>query len=394
MATPTAAVLEARPAPGTFPLVAYSAGLNENLESANAVLSEYLASYGYVVVTVPQLGSNPSTPSLAVTPVDLETQTRDLEFAVAAMAGAPYVDHGRLATVGHSIGGVVALLLAMRRSDVSAVVGLDATYGFLGSVETLTRSISYDPRSVRASLLELRRAGPPLDYAVVDALRYSERHVIELPGMGHGDFTSYSMIAFRFPSISKARDPREAAHGHQVVCEYVLNFLDASLKGSDEARRFVARAPAENGLGLADARYRRIPALEAPPSEARFVSIIREAGLAKAIDVYRRFRKQEPDGEIVRESVLNRLGYEALADGSPAEAVDVFLLNVEAHPGSANAYDSLAEGYLGVGDAAKAVRAYERVLEVLPLDATGNDRDREALKTNATEKLKELRSTP
>ena len=52
----TAAVLNAAPQNGAFPLLVYSAGLN-NSSQDNFVLCEYLASHGYVVITVPQLGT-------------------------------------------------------------------------------------------------------------------------------------------------------------------------------------------------------------------------------------------------------------------------------------------------------------------------------------------------
>jgi hypothetical protein len=78
------------------------------------------------------------------------------------------------------------------------------------------------------------------------------------------------------------------------------------------------------------------------------------------------------------EPSLNEIGYDLLAASRYAEAIEVFELNVELFPGSANAHDSLAEAYMKSGDSEKAIIHYQKSLELDP----GNE--------NAKEKLKEL----
>ena len=59
----------------------------------------------------------------------------------------------------------------------------------------------------------------------------------------------------------------------------------------------------------------------------------------------------------IPESVINDLGYAALSQQKTQDAIALFKRNVEANPDSANAYDSLAEGYAKAGmwkDAAHA----------------------------------------
>jgi len=63
---------------------------------------------------------------------------------------------------------------------------------------------------------------------------------------------------------------------------------------------------------------------------------------------------------------LNGLGYALLRGGKPVEAVAAFLLLVEAFPESANAYDSLGEGYAAAGDTTRAIASYERSLALNP----------------------------
>lgn len=59
----------------------------------------------------------------------------------------------------------------------------------------------------------------------------------------------------------------------------------------------------------------------------------------------------------IPEGVINSLGYAALSEGKTQDAIALFKRNVEANPSSANAHDSLADGYAKAGmwrDAARA----------------------------------------
>jgi predicted alpha/beta superfamily hydrolase len=62
----------------------------------------------------------------------------------------------------------------------------------------------------------------------------------------------------------------------------------------------------------------------------------------------------------VPEQALNMAGYQALRDGNPDEALRAFRRNVELHPASANAQDSLGEALEKAGDLERARDAYKR----------------------------------
>jgi acetyl esterase/lipase len=72
----------------------------------------------------------------------------------------------------------------------------------------------------------------------------------------------------------------------------------------------------------------------------------------------------------IDEAETNRHGYALLGEGRVAEAIEVFRRNVEAHPRSANAYDSLAEAYLANKQNDLAIANYRKTLELSP----ANDR--------------------
>jgi tetratricopeptide (TPR) repeat protein len=365
MTTQMAASFNAAHAKGNFPLVVYSSGLND-ISSSNVVLCEYLASHGYVVVTVPQLATSSEIVNLGINPIDLETQTRDLEFALGAMHNFPNVDRNKLAVAGHSMGGVAALILQMRNTEVDAVIGLDASYGAKSLTHTLTQSPYYQSEKMQIPFLDMRRPSDEVNLSAVEAFRYSDRYFLRFPGIFHGDFTTFPMIALRFPTDIQDRTAETAARGYEAVCRYALNFLNAYLKRNSSGLSFIGNQPEANGIPENVVKYEFRKGLQPPPTEREFVEIVFRDGLPKAIELYRKFKSQEPEQPIINETILNLLGYGLIGSGQLAQAVNVFKLNIEAHPASANAYDSLAETYLRIGEKELALKFYKKALDVNP----------------------------
>jgi pimeloyl-ACP methyl ester carboxylesterase len=236
LSTPVAAYRDAAPTHGHFPLVLYSGGKGSRAD-ANVELGEYLASHGYVVATVPQLGASDQEIELGSSPQEISLHADDFDAALSALHDLPEVDFRHVATAGHSAGGEVAVQLALRHPEVRAVIGLDASYGMSGGVRVLKQLPEYAPgRKLRAALLDLRRAdgsqGVKLDLTAIDALHWVHLYRMLFSKANHGDFTEWGMIAIR---LSIPMPPNPDAHTRQIgyevnlhVCHAVLDFLDAS----------------------------------------------------------------------------------------------------------------------------------------------------------------------
>jgi tetratricopeptide (TPR) repeat protein len=66
------------------------------------------------------------------------------------------------------------------------------------------------------------------------------------------------------------------------------------------------------------------------------------------------------------EAEVNRLGYSLMEEGKPEAAIQVFTMNVNAYPHSANVYDSLGEAYARHGEKQLAIQNYRKSLELNP----------------------------
>jgi|KBSSwiStaDraftv2_1062776.scaffolds.fasta_scaffold03617_7 tetratricopeptide (TPR) repeat protein len=146
-----------------------------------------------------------------------------------------------------------------------------------------------------------------------------------------------------------------------------------------ERRRLIEELPKAYAAGR-----RRLEALAAsdPPALDAYLSAndplgalssallrgrVRSAGgAASVVDMLRRVRQANPDSPMVSEETINQLGYDLVGQKSGEDALAMFRLNTELYPRSGNAYDSLAETYLGLGDKARAREYYAKALEVQP----------------------------
>jgi len=141
----------------------------------------------------------------------------------------------------------------------------------------------------------------------------------------------------------------------------------------------------ENGLSIASEFLRTAIGGEQPALRwikydsydspaMQFAKAAREKGAAVAIN---EFRQALMRGDI-SESSINSTAYQLLGSKKLPESIRIFQLNVELHPESSNAYDSLGEAYMNNGDKELAIQSYKKSLDL------------DSKNTNATAMLKKL----
>lgn len=91
-----------------------------------------------------------------------------------------------------------------------------------------------------------------------------------------------------------------------------------------------------------------------------------EKGVDAAIEQYHELKNNRPDSYNFGENELNILGYQLLWRDMHEAAIQVFHLNVQAYPQSANPYDSLGEAYMASGNKELAIENYEQALAINP----------------------------
>ncbi len=288
-ATPTAALRDAEPAEGEFPLVLYHSGIYGTVED-NQILCEYLASHGYVVVGSayqPAHGRSFGIDS------DLERCIKDLDRLINFMQGQPHVDIDRVGIVGHSYGASTGFAYrAENHSVVRGVVGLDSTIEYPtvpGSDYERDWVIPFRTRiydrvqNLTAPMLIVARKdgrdGEPIrneeyepietetNFSFYDKLVRAERYYMRVSGVGHNDVISQGVIA---SEVAARLDPTKTymkvvRETFDVICLYALQFFNACLKDDAAGWEFLKRSPDGNGITLRDLEY----AAKEPESESQ-----------------------------------------------------------------------------------------------------------------------------
>ena len=268
-----------------FPVLIYNHG-GGNPHFSATFQTEFLASHGYVVVSIGHSGANdierfpdgssyrndgvswraspPENAQLASRDgfeyvwqhSDLSLFVKDISFALdrlGAMNANPKhrfyerLDLDRVGSLGWSLGGFISLQATRDEPRIKAAVNLDGwPYGLMGSNGAVTRGVerpvllmfagpseaagipAYPGGEVDAEQVELARAAYTYYWTM---LRRStaDWYYVTIARTDHGNFSD--------PPLFAASDP-EWLHprvAHAIINGYVLEFFDKQVRGSQEA---------------------------------------------------------------------------------------------------------------------------------------------------------------
>ena len=393
--TVTAAVRDAVPASGRFPVVL---AVTDGSIAAATVLFEYLASHGLVVIAVP---SRIEYASLQVSRpnVVVEARVRDLEFLLDHARRYAFVDTSRIAALGVNFDGMAALAFQMKNMVARAIVSLDGWEGKENSTATVTGGLHYDPRRLRVPylvVLQDEQPAPPglrLDRTVFDAMQYSERQWLVLRSMSHAYLVANPLA---YPGI-----PPDKRRSYEFLVRGIHGFLASALGDS---------AGATTGVGTpfgADRRGTdaspdvvkdlvRANARPAVPDDAELERLIMvDRAVDKVASILRDGRGTDSTFTLFSEQRMGLYAFRFARQNDRPFAIRLLELNAEAFPRSWSAADALGDGYTDAADTTRAVAAYTRALGLLtegpPRDSSslgGLARARQAIE----EKIAKLRS--
>jgi len=98
-----------------------------------------------------------------------------------------------------------------------------------------------------------------------------------------------------------------------------------------------------------------------------FVTLNIKSGILKAMGNTAEGDKITADAiAVATENELNLYAYQLMNQGQQDKAIEMFKLNTERHPKSANAWDSLGEGYATKGDKKNAIANFKKSLSMNP----------------------------
>jgi CubicO group peptidase (beta-lactamase class C family) len=111
-----------------------------------------------------------------------------------------------------------------------------------------------------------------------------------------------------------------------------------------------------------------------------FMAMLKKQGYEHATEIAEEM-KQKDAGFNLPEDDVNDLGFILMRDNKKKEAVEIFKFNLSRFPNSANAYDSLAEGYQAAGEKGLALKNFKKAVELNPKNTYAADRIKELEKS-------------
>jgi hypothetical protein len=238
-----------------------------------------------------------------------------------------------------SMGGVYALLLALRTPVISVVVGLDPSY-----VSTMAsfaykywEAPEFDPGAFRGRILTLYRQDSTPRTRVLDSLYYADRTFFRLPRSVHTDFTGYPSYA-RHVSLAAQdsfalahRSPEQAAANYVGWVSYLTCYLDRNLARTATASDCVNPPGAE----------REIVSRATGLSEEDLYTLMHRYGLPSALSALAD-RTAHPDAWHLRRPTMHRIVNELGYAGRPLESAQYATVLATAF-GDAESYEELGD---------------------------------------------------
>ncbi|HSZ84588.1 MAG TPA: DUF2911 domain-containing protein [Puia sp.] len=168
-----------------------------------------------------------------------------------------------------------------------------------------------------------------------------------------------------------------------AVDDIVINNLEQELKGQNgfnpNSFTNAANYALANKVDLPEALTWIDNALATTKS---FTNYNIKSGLLRALDKPAEADKTMSDAlPLANEGELNAYGYQLLTAGQQDKAIEIFILNTQKNPKSANVWDSLGEGYALKGDKKNAIINFKKSLSLNPPAVT---------KANSEKYLKQL----
>lgn len=198
------------------------------------------------------------------------------------------------------------------------------------------------------------------------ALMFSQHHRNKKTGRGYG--LGWFVGALDVPGLDRKLPYVGHAGDGPGFFGYMMRFVE-----DDDMVVFLTNTNGLNMNNSADIVASVVSILNDIPIATPKQSIMRvlyktidEDGIEAAVSQYHDLKKHHAGLYLFDESELNRLGYSFLGDGRFDVAIEIFKLNVEAYPESANAYDSLGEAYMKNGEKSLAIDNYRKSLELDP----------------------------
>jgi len=189
-----------------------------------AWMGEYLASHGMIAINVPYKGYLQNTFDVNV--LGMETEMRDMEFALGATVKKLGLRPTQIGIVGMSFGGQSAVGIAVRNPLVKGIVSLDGGIGSSFGPMLLNGHPFFAIEKVNMPIIHLYNpadTGGNIDW--FDVCQYADRYLVPFKNMDHSFFGIFGALDREIPHVLGPSRPRPGFNDEAVLL-FTLTFLE------------------------------------------------------------------------------------------------------------------------------------------------------------------------
>ncbi|MGB0931062.1 MAG: alpha/beta hydrolase, partial [Chitinophagales bacterium] len=225
-------VMSSRNAPEieeAFPMIVYHQGLDAHIDD-NVLLLEYLASWGYVVVSSSYHSMDATTMNIDW---DVKRSVADVEVVLQYQKRQFNVKSNQIVLMGHSFGAqammsFVAEKYAQYGNKLKGLILLDSTidYAFYKKNDRCLNVVS-KLKSTQFQTPTLAFARLSATFKLLNQLPSTHRYYCKVGHVLHNDFISIGATAAAFRSEKSQDDFAIIWRNYQQICVFVHHFLEA-----------------------------------------------------------------------------------------------------------------------------------------------------------------------
>jgi dienelactone hydrolase len=271
----------------------------------------------------------------------------DIDAAYGWLTSQSGVDKTRIGAAGASCGVDQAVQLARRHAEVRTVVLLSG--GLTASGREFIRDSAWLP---------IFGAASQGDGGAVESLRWA---------MGWSRNPTNTFVEYQAESHGSDMFAAEKDLQPRVLTWFETHLRDAPATGT---------AAATAGTPTIVEQF--------------WTTLNQPGGVERARQLYDEAKGRDTTVVLFPEAETNLLGYALLQDGKAKDALTVFQMNVEAYPRSANACDSLSDGFLALENKEEALKYARKTLALLDTDPNVTPELKQLLREGAEKKIKDL----
>lgn len=225
---------DAAPVVGRFPILLYHPSAEGPFQE-DAVLFEFLASHGYVVLSSAYQSPDPA---ILGNNASLSTSLEDLQSLVRYSSSLEFVDIQRIGAIGFSMGAQILLQwIGTADCPVDAAILLDTTLEYTPEEFPLHRIIrdalkNLNPPSIPILLAASATRDP--NFSTFDEyLMNSPRYEVQVQTKGHGDFVADGVLHYEFhiQSEGERQTAIESRRAYENLANVTLRFLNRTFQG-------------------------------------------------------------------------------------------------------------------------------------------------------------------